>query len=70
MSLLKIEETKAFKALHPLVQKMVLKRANRIDIEDQIIIARTIGLEKWKVQTGLQERWKAIVIEIIKNEQL
>ncbi|WP_293871667.1 hypothetical protein, partial [Flavobacterium sp.] len=68
MSSLKIDETKAFAALEPMVKKMVLKRVNRVGIEDEIIIARTIGLDKWKAQTGLQERWKTIVVEIIKLE--
>lgn len=68
MSSLKIHETKAFKELQPLSQQMVLKRINRIQIEDQIIIARTIGIEKWKNQNPLQERWRKIVIEIIQEE--
>jgi hypothetical protein len=68
MSSLKIQETKAFKKLQPLSQQMVLKRVNRIEIEDAIIIARTIGIEKWRTQTPLQERWKQIVIEIIQKE--
>ncbi|WP_264521184.1 hypothetical protein [Flavobacterium sp. N1994] len=65
---MKIEQTEAFKSMSSLSQELVLKRINRINIEDQIIIARTIGLEKWKLQTGLQERWQKIVIEIIENE--
>ena len=68
MSSLKIDQTKTFLAMPPLTQKLVMKRVNRIQIVDQIIIARTIGLEKWKAQTGLQERWKKIVIEIIQSE--
>lgn len=68
MSSLKIDQTEAFKKLQPLSQQMVLKRVNRIEIEDAIIIARTIGIEKWRAQTPLQERWKHIVIEIIEAE--
>lgn len=68
MSSLKIDQTKAFVQLQPLSQQMILKRVNRIQIEDAIIIARTIGIEKWKEQTPLQERWKMIVIEIVEND--
>ena len=68
MNSLKIDQTKTFLLLQPLSQQMVLKRVNRIQIEDAIIIARTIGLEKWKAQTPLQERWKQIVCDIIEHE--
>lgn len=63
-----IQNTKAFKKLTLLSQQMALKRANRIIIEQEIIIARNIGLGKWKTQNPLQERWRAIVAEIIENE--
>ena len=65
---MKIDETKAFKALPPLSQQMALKRVNRLQIEDAIIIARTIGIEQWKASTPLQPRWQQIVVEIIENE--
>ncbi|WP_220764334.1 hypothetical protein, partial [Flavobacterium sp. UMI-01] len=38
----KIEATNAFKTLEPLAQRMVSKRANRIQIEDNIIQARNL----------------------------
>lgn len=64
-----IENSKAFKALEPHVKKMVIKRANRVQIEDAIIQARNIGVEQWKTQTGICNKWAAIVIEIINNEK-
>lgn len=67
---MKIDETTAYKASEPMVQQMIMKRVNRVEIEDQIIIARTIGLAKWKTQTGLQARWQKIVIEIIESENI
>ena len=63
-----IEETQAYKNLPLISQQMVLKRANRLQIEDAVIQARTIGLQRWKQITPLQERWKAIVVEIVENK--
>lgn len=66
---MKITDTEAYKTLPELSQKMVMKRVNRVEIEDQIIICRTIGIEKWKTITPLGPRAKSIVEEIINNEQ-
>lgn len=63
-----IENTVAFKALDLIAQKMILKRANRIQVEEEIVIARNIGLDVWGKQTPLQERWKKIVIVTIKQQ--
>lgn len=65
-----IVESKAFKSLDTLSQGMINRRANRIQIEDAIIQARTIGLETWKGQTALPNKWKKIVEEIIKSEKI
>lgn len=64
-----IIESKAFNALDTLSQGMINRRANRIQIEDAIIQARNIGLETWKRQTDLPNKWKKIVEEIILKEQ-
>ena len=64
-----IENTTAYKALEGLSQGMINRRANRIQIEDAIIQARTIGLDTWKGQTALPNKWKKIVEEIILKEQ-
>ena len=64
-----IENAKAFKALEPHAQKMVIKRANRVQIEDAIIQARNIGVEQWKTQKVICNQWAAIVIEIVTNEK-
>ena len=66
---MKIDQTQAYKALNPISQKLVMKRVNRIQIEDEIIICRNVGVDKWKAQTPLQERWQAIVIEIVDKEK-
>lgn len=68
MNSLKIDQTKSYLRLEKFSQQMVMKRVNRLQIEEEIIIARNIGLEQWHKQTPLQERWKNIVIEIINNE--
>lgn len=67
--ILQIQETKAFNNLPGLSQALILKRVNRLQIEDAIIIARTIGVENWKKQTGLQGRWQSIVVEVLQNEE-
>ncbi|MBS1535330.1 MAG: hypothetical protein JST78_09650 [Bacteroidetes bacterium] len=64
-----IQDTKAFKELNEISQRLVLKRVNRTTIEDQIIIARNIGIETWLKSNPLQARWQSIVIEIIKTEK-
>lgn len=64
-----IENSKSFKVLDKLSQSMINRRANRIQIEDAIIQARNLGLEVWKSQTDLPNKWKKIVDEIIKNEK-
>lgn len=66
---MKIDKTQAYKALNPISQKLVMKRVNRTQIEDEIIIARNVGIPQWKAQTPLQERWQAIVIEIVDKEK-
>lgn len=63
-----IENSKAFKSLDGLSQKFLNKRANRIQVEDAIIQARTIGVETWKAQSSLPNKWKKIVEEIITSE--
>ena len=65
---MKIQNTKMYNSLSELSQKLIIKRVNRTKIEEEIIIARNVGLEQWKAQTPLQERWKSIVIEIIEHE--
>ncbi len=62
---MQIENTKAFKALNQIAQKMINKRANRLQIEDSIIQAKTIGFDAWKAQTGLPLNWQPIVKEIV-----
>jgi|GEM_PF-4513871 len=65
-----IEQTKTFQSLEPMSKQLAIKRVNRLQIEDAIIQARTMGVEAWSAQTGLQERWKNIVKEVIANEQI
>lgn len=59
-----IENTQAFKALNQIAQKMINKRVNRLQIEDAIIQAKSIGFEAWKAQTGLPLNWQPIVKEL------
>lgn len=61
-----IENTAAFQELNTISQKMLLKRANRIQVEEEIIIAINVGLAQWKKQTPLQARWQEIVEQIVK----
>ncbi|HLS12206.1 MAG TPA: hypothetical protein VK050_08590 [Flavobacteriaceae bacterium] len=62
---MKIQETKAFKAMNATRQHIALLKSNRNRINNNVGIAKTIGLERWKeVATGLPEHWKAIVREL------
>jgi len=61
----KIENSKAFKSLQQFQKDLVIKRDNRLKIEDAVIIARNIGVDNWKRGTSLSKKWHAIVEEII-----
>jgi predicted N-formylglutamate amidohydrolase len=63
-----IQETKTYKAMDPVVRTIVNRHASQVQIQDAVIQARNIGIEKWREQTALPNRWKAIVEEIV-NEQ-
>lgn len=61
----KIQSTEAYKSLDHIAQKMINKRSSFIRIQDAVIQARNIGLEKWGTQNDLPTKWKAIVVEIL-----
>lgn len=54
--------------MDPVVRTIVNRHASQVQIQDAVIQARNIGIEKWREQTALPNRWKAIVEEIV-NEQ-
>lgn len=54
--------------MDPVVLKIINRHSSQVQIEAAIIQARNIGLEKWRSQTDLPNRWKSIVEEIIQNE--
>jgi hypothetical protein len=60
-----IENSKAYKQLHPFQQKLVLKRDNRKQVEDAIIIARTIGYANWAASSPMSHSWREIVKELV-----
>ncbi|MGM8362111.1 hypothetical protein ACSV4D_09375 [Flavobacterium sp. ARAG 55.4] len=62
-----IENSKAYQSFEPHAQQMVIKRVNRLKIEDAIIQARHLGLEQWNSQTDLPHKWRSIVKEIVSS---
>ena len=61
----KIQSTEAYKGLNPIAQKMINKRSSFIRIQDAVIQARNLGIQKWRTQNDLPTNWKAIVEEIV-----
>lgn len=66
----KIENSKAFTKLEKFKQALVLKRDNRLQIEQAIVSARTLTINVWKQHTTLPPHWQAIVEEIINSENV
>ena len=64
---IKIDQTQAYQRLNDVAKMMVVKRANRLQIEDAVIQAKNLGLEVWNTQTNLPHKWREIVEEILKN---
>jgi hypothetical protein len=65
-----IQSTKAYNKMEPVICKIINRHASQVQIQDAVIQARNLGLEKWREQTDLPNRWKSIVEEIITNEQI
>lgn len=59
-----IEESKAYNALSSQAKSIINKRRSRLQIEDAIIQAKTMGLEAWKAISPIPDNWKKIVEEI------
>ena len=64
-----IIESKAYKELDAISQKVINKREVRAQIEDGIIQARNIGVPEWKKQTPLLAKHQKIVEEIVKSTE-
>lgn len=65
----KIKNTQTYKSLNDMAKVMIRKHTSFIQIQDSVIQARNIGLDKWKAQTGLPNNWKGIVEEIVTTEK-
>lgn len=59
-----IENSKAFQVLDSISRTMVNKRKFRVQIEDAVVQARTMGARAWKKQSPLMEKYKNIVVEL------
>jgi hypothetical protein len=68
-----IQNTKAFKKLLGFQQKLLLRRDNRLTIQDAVITAKAIGIENWNPPGSMPPHWQAIVKELVtksnSNEQ-
>ena len=62
---IKIDQTQAYQRLNDVAKMMVVKRANRLQIEDGVIQAKNLGFEVWNNQTNLPYKWREIVKEIV-----
>ncbi len=62
-----IESTPTYQSLENFQKRLVLKRTNRLKLEQAVIVARNIGIEKWKEQSGLPSNYNKIVEDIIKQ---
>ncbi|MDV6170213.1 hypothetical protein R1T16_17385 [Flavobacterium sp. DG1-102-2] len=60
-----IENTKAYKDLDSFKQDIVMKRSNRLQIEDAVVTARAITFEKWQESTSFSASWQNIVKEVL-----
>lgn len=61
---MKIEQTQAFKALDNTSSIIVKKIDSRKRIMQGVVIAKTIGYDKWNKITNLPKHWRAIVKEL------
>lgn len=60
-----IQNTKAFKQMDAVQQKIAILPKSRTTITDSAILLKNVGLEKWEtLSKGLSERWKNIVKEL------
>lgn len=64
----KIEQCKAFKRLEAFKQNILMKRDNRLKIEEQIVIARNAGVDAWQPPNDFPKPWAEIVKEVVTNE--
>lgn len=64
-----IENSVAFGKLATFQQRLVIRRENRLKIEEAITIARNVGYGKWAESSTMSSQWKAIVKELVQDEQ-
>lgn len=64
----KVEETRTFKQLNSVQKQFTLNKSNLKHLEDGFTIAKNIGYDVWKNQSGFSERNSNIVADILKNE--
>jgi hypothetical protein len=64
-----IQATKAYNSMEKVVRTIINRHTSQVQIQDAVIQARNLGVEKWREQTGIPNRWKGIVEEIVTNEQ-
>lgn len=62
-----IENSKAYRKIEGFKQQLLMKRDNRLKIEEQIVIARNAGADAWQPPESFPPHWAAIVREIANN---
>lgn len=63
-----IEKTEAYDKLAQFQKELVIKRANRLQIENAIIVVGTIGYDNWEKTTKFPSHWRAIVKELVNKK--
>jgi hypothetical protein len=60
-----IENTTAFKHLEGFKQTILMKRDNRLKIEEEIVNARNSGVDNWQPPKDFTPHWREIVKEVL-----
>ena len=63
-----IKETDAYKKLNSIQKEIIMKRQNRLVIENGYEVAKNIGVEKWEKQSNFNYRNKGIIMELIEKD--
>lgn len=60
-----IKATSSFKKMNKIIQIMVVKRNNLMQIEHGVNVATNIGLEKWEQQSNVSWANRSIIKDIL-----
>lgn len=62
---MKIQDTKTFKQMSDIQQKVIIMYQNRKTICDSVLLLKNVGLQQWEtLSINLHPNWKNIVKEL------